>query len=208
MFRELVEDYKLLIEIGNTRLSPDEFKTTREKIGSTNPSIDVIHKSEHVKYNGYNEASYRKYHKDHSGIVHDVDWDTRKSKIANSDKSKVLSHALALHHNYIENHTEPGDIVKNTPKKNTENSGIKTDTNKRASIYAKKAGFGEMNPNGHVLHKSTQYGIVRKHADDHPEEHKRGKKYLEPIHTPDFDSRHSDETVKNNINKLGNTNID
>ena len=55
-------------------------------------------------------------------------------------------------------------------------TGVNKDYNKRSEIYRKKAGFGLPNKDF-----KTQYGIVRQHPQDHPEEHIRGKNYLEPF---------------------------
>jgi hypothetical protein len=87
-----------------------------------------------------------------------------------TDKKNTLHDAAHLHNHYIQNNTDIGDVVRSDTMPDADGEG-----NKRARIYGKMAGFGGLNKAG------EQYGIVKKHADDHPEEHKRGKKYLHPL---------------------------
>lgn len=186
--KELILEYLLLSEIGDTRLSSENIKTDKTYTGNKSfPQTKTSTSSEHTKYDAHTFADDEKHHDDHSGVTHDVSWD----KISDN-KSKVLSHALALHHNYVENHTKPGDVVTNIPLGNKKDSGVDTKHNKREEIYRKKAGFSERNADDNAgSHRGRQFGIVRQHPVDHPDESKRGKNYLEPIDKPDFNRFHS-----------------
>ena len=69
--------------------------------------------------------------------------------------------------------------------------------NKRAELYRKKARFGMSDEKSN----DEQYGIVRRHPLDHPEEHKRGKHYLKPIDNPTY-NKYDQETLAKNRQKL------
>ena len=114
-----------------------------------------------------------KYHKDYTGVTHLVSWENKKSKDSMSDKEKKdsLHDAMHLHNHFVKHGTEVGDVVKNTPIEDQDGSG----GNKRARIYGKKAGFGSLSDAG------IQYGTVKQHSHDHPDENKRGEKYVHPL---------------------------
>lgn len=120
-----------------------------------------------------------RYHKDYSGVSHTVLWKGHKSSEAMSPKERkdTLHDAMHLHNHYIQHHTEVGDRVSNQPLSDDENSGVKKSGNKRSRIY-KAGGFGDMD------YDKVQHGIIKQHPDNHPEEEKRGKKYLHPL-SPD-----------------------
>lgn len=112
-----------------------------------------------------------KYHKDYSGVNHTVAWKNIPDASAMSMKEKktALHDAAHLHNHFIKHGTEVGDVVINEPLSDQDDTG----KNKRSRIY-KRFGFGE-------LSNKTQYGIVKQHPHDHPDESKRGQKYLHPL---------------------------
>lgn len=211
--RDLLSEYEFLIEIGNTKLEDHEYSVSKKFTGFVGyPEVTTSKKTSHTVYKGVTTHEKEKHHPDHSGINHDVSWSANHNNpdsMSDHDKKKTLSHALALHQKYIDNHTSVGDVVTNTPIKNKENSGKNTQHNKREHIYSKKAGFATpKNKNIPDYHENRQFGIVRQHADDHPEEHKRGKKYLEPLDNPNFDERHSPIAKTLSHRKILNTKVD
>jgi hypothetical protein len=135
------------------------------------------------------------YKKKHIGKIdddrdlHSVSWVANKPKTGRvedrRDEMSSLHDALHLHHHFIKNGTRVGDIVRNNPAQDSKSSGNddygnKVYGNKRAGLYKKVGGFGDVN------HQGEQYGIVQQHPDDHPEESKRGQKYLQPTHQDDI----------------------
>jgi hypothetical protein len=133
----------------------------------------------HVEYGGNIESEKKhKYHPDYSGTTHTVAWDTNKKDGNTKEKHQIFTDALHTHKHYIQHKTNVGDIVKNIPTKSDDGE------DKRARIYKKVAGFGSA-----AKHDDTtaghgdreQHGIVKQHPDNHPDEDKRGKKYLHPL---------------------------
>ena len=213
--RELILEYLELYESGDTRLSPEEVRTKKRFNGGKEyPHVKTSTTSSHTRYKGvaqYDSDTDEKYHPEHNGVTHEVEWQSAHhtpESLSKEDKAKTLSHALALHHNYIENHTKPGDVVTNTPSQNKADTGVDKDYNKRAEIYRRKAGFAAPHSNAPQHHQNRQFGIVRQYPQDHKDESKRGKNYLEPIHEPTFDSRHSKIGKTLAQRRLMNTEID
>ena len=126
------------------------------------------------------------YHKDFNGAVHDVSWDTihDPEKLTSREKIQTFHDAAHLHHHFIKYGTKVGDIVTNTPTGNI-NKNKKTKKNKRESIY-RSYGFGAMNKD------EIQHGIIKQHPHDHPDESKRGQKYLHPLEQYEIDE-HGDK---------------
>lgn len=166
---EEIEEYYLLREgLSKEPSSPIE----SDKYGEN-------HKTKLTTYSNDSEfETPSRYHKDYSGVTHSVSWKTNNNRdnLSNKEKKDTLHDAMHLHHHFVKRVSKPGDIVKNTPLEDENRKG----GNKRARIYAKQAGFGEMSSNG------TQYGIVKQHPHDHPDESKRGQQYLHPLEHRDI----------------------
>jgi hypothetical protein len=126
---------------------------------------------------------------DSNHTTHEVSWGGKQKQenMNMRDRIRTLHDALHLHNDYIENNTEVGHLVKNTPIPNDQTQGVKKDNNKRENLYRIYGGFGNPDMRG------TQYGIVKKHPEDHPEEHMRGKKYLHPIDGDDIHTHRKKE---------------
>lgn len=169
--RSLIESYSVLYEIKLTKPS--------EEIQKHN---DNTYSTKHTKYSADVEAQTpNQYHPNYSGITHSVAWDTahKKETASKSDKMKSIMDAGHLHNHYIQNNTEHGDIVRNTPTEDDDKQG-----NKRERIY-KRHGFG-----GYVKSErhDGQYGIV--HHDL-----KTNTKKLHPLEGKDIAAHGEKETA-------------
>jgi hypothetical protein len=154
--------------------------------GSGKPSSPIEYDdnddSRSTKLTNYSHKSRfqppNRYSPDYSGVTHTVEWKNKHSKnnLTPSDKMKTLADAKHLHHDFIDKSTKVGDVVKNIPVDDSIGGG-----NKRSRIY-KKQGFGNLD------NMYSQYGIVKQHPDEHPDESSRGKKYLHPLEPSDIDA--------------------
>lgn len=141
-------------------------------------------KTGHITYMSMKNAEEKhKYHPDYSGTTHDVGWNTEKREGTKQEKTDMLHDALHTHRHFIQHKTNVGDVVINTPDKSVGGS------DKRARIYKKAAGFGAAateNDDNANIQQRVQHGIVRQYPEDHPDEDKRGKKYLHPLNHDDI----------------------
>jgi hypothetical protein len=98
----------------------------------------------------------KKYHKDYSGVTHEVSWINNKPKdsMDSKEQKSSLHDAFHLHNHFVSNNTEVGDVVKNKPLEDESGNG-----NKRSRIYSKGAGFGDVNKTG------EQHGIVKQYPE-------------------------------------------
>jgi hypothetical protein len=172
--RELVNFYLMTEWLSKEPSSPIEADNNSEQ---RRTKLTTYH-------NNSNFEKPNKYHKDYSGATHEVSWINNKDKnTMNKDEQKKSLHdAFHLHHHFVKHGTETGDIIKNKPLDDDDQKG----GNKRAKIYRKGAGFGEVGKDGH------QYGIVKQHPHDHEDESKRGQKYLHPLEHHEIES-HGDK---------------
>ena len=158
-------------------------------------------------YNQYRQTKLTKYHNGSSiepahaydpsftGIMHHVAWGNNMPKENMSDKEKkdTLHDAMHLHHHFIKHGTQVGDVLQNIPSSDTDGKG----GNARSRIYAKKAGFGKLTKDNNI-----QYGIVKQHPHDHPQEHLRGQNYLHPLEDHEIEAHGSKPSVGASDNKI------
>lgn len=145
--------------------------------------------TKYAKYQSNSERMWGYHNKEGHivGNIHDVSWENNydKKELNNHQKHHTLTDAIHLHNHFIKHETKPGDVIKNTPLKDENESG-----NKRSRIYTKVAKFGNLDKNG------DQYGIIKQHPDNHPEKHLRSQKYLHPASIEDIES-HKELLAKN-----------
>lgn len=121
--------------------------------------------SQLIKYQSEQSIEHDKYHPDYSGITHKVSWDNNTELDNPRERIRAVYQAKDAHNRYVNNNTEVGDVVRNIPAHGNP---------KLAKLY-QKAGFSTPNRN------NVQHAIVKQHPDDHPDESKRGQKYLHPL---------------------------
>jgi hypothetical protein len=166
------------------------------EITLTKPSSPIVSptdnefETKHIKYFGKTEfQSANKYDPSFSGVHHKVEWTNKNHHNSPKDKIKKLIDAGHLHQHYIHHNTKVGDVVTNYPLKS------EGDKPKRGNIY-KRFGFGATNDD------NKQHGIVKQHPDDHPDEDKRGKKYLHPLEHTDVEKHGNAPTTGANDNTV------
>ena len=154
-------------------------------------------KTGHVVYGSEREDEpTHRFAPGYSGTSHTVAWDTSHRNGTKEENNQMLHDALHSHRHYIENKTNVGDVVKNTPTKS------KDGDDKRARIYKKVGGFGSAKKHDDKdagISDRVQHGIVRQHPDDHPDEEKRGKKYLHPLEHNDIETHEAASKPKPRI---------
>ena len=173
LYKEIQEFYLLGEGLSKQPSSPIIDSKEDDMLGGKHKDTNLVRyfhdpmKDESISPNNY------------SGTHHYVAWNNHKSKDSMSDKEKKdsLHDAMHLHNHFVKHNTEIGDLVSNKPDKDADGG------NRRARIYAKKAGFSDQHENEH------QYGIVKQHPEDHPEEHLRGEKYLHPLNQNELQRR-------------------
>ena len=182
---EEIQDYYIL----NEALSKEPSSPIEDAI-YTHDDTKSVRNTNLTTYNSskINNTSRHPYHKEHNGTIHDVHWTSRKNSdlLNDIEKKNTLHDAMHLHNHFIKHGTKPGDIISNTPSRNGDKS-----VNRRERIYAKKAGFGSIDKDNPI--SNSQYGIIKQHPHNHPEEHLRGQNYLHPL------EHHEISTHQNNI---------
>lgn len=128
-----------------------------------------------------------KYHKDYSGITHEVDVQPNKSKddLTPQYGRQTVSDMHHLHVHFIKHTADVGDVVRHTPILDKDRK-----VNRIGRLASKLAGFG--NPQEIT---DMQHGIVRQYPHDHPDESKRGQKYLHPLHPEDIKAHGNKPTI-------------
>ena len=169
---------------------------------SKEPSSPIVANKYHnilsTKLNTYKATSSfaqpNLYHKNFSGAVHEVGWDNNHEadRLSTKEKVQTIHDAGHLHNHFIKHGTEVGDVVVNRPLDNTDKN---KKTNKRSSIY-KRFGFGDIDDNG------MQFGHIKQHSYDHPDESKRGQKYLHPLEQHEIEDHGEKPSTGQSDNKV------
>lgn len=177
--RELIESYLILQEI----------VATEKPEGHIKKNDDNNYSTTNTRYNGAPSIETpNRYHKEYTGITHDVSWDSHHNEQSSkSDRMKSLMDAGHLHQHYIQNNTEHGDVVRNNPITDKDNSG----KNKRERIY-RRQGFGK---NVHTDTHVGQFGRV-----EHDKE--TGVKKLVPLEGEHIKEHGDKATTGANDNKV------
>ena len=181
---EEIQDYYILCEIGDKPPSSEIIVDNKNN----------IRKTELTKYKHNSQFDTpAQYHKDYSGVTHDVAWENirHKHNLDRNLKNDTIRDALHLHNHFIKNNTEIGDIVRNSPTQDDNGDG-----NKRSRIYAKKAGFGDGDT------ETQQHGIVKQHLHNHPDMSKRGQKYLHPLMHHEIEEHDDEPSAGASDNKI------
>lgn len=135
--------------------------------------------TDHTHYNSlskFEPSSY--YHKDYSGVTHEVNWKTKKPPSDANTNMSTLSDAGRLHKHFISNVAKAGDIIKNYPSNDTKPGA-------RERIY-KRYGFGKAGKT------NSQFGIVVRHPET-------GEHKLQPIEHHEIKSHKEIHSTKDNI---------
>ena len=212
LYEEILKYYSLNESLSKEPSSPitvssdDEAKKMDEHSLNTYRNTDLTTYHNKTKENYINGREYKlengkkewhddnQYHPGANGVVHEVSWHTNRPKntMNNTERKNSLHDAMHLHNHFIKHEAEVGDVIKNTPA--NDNIDKKTTGNQRSRIYSKMAGFGERNDD------NVQYGIIKQHPDNHPDESKRGQKYSHPL------EHHEIEQHKDNVKKINSDN--
>ena len=177
--RELILEY----------LALSEMRLTDKPEGHIKKDDDHNYSTSHTKYQGEPSIqSPRQYHKEYTGVTHDVSWDSHHNeKSSKSDRMKAVLDAGHLHQHYIQNNTEHGDVVRNNPIPDKDGSG----NNKRERIY-RRQGFGKhVDTDEHV----GQYGRVEHNKET-------GVKKLVPLEGHHISDHGDEETSGGSDNKV------
>lgn len=169
--RNLVEAVTLLQELGDTKT------TTSHAIHPDGHKMVITDKINYVGIEQDTDAET--IHPEHNGKIHTVNWGSNYHITHNGtpkEKLKAIMDVPIAHHEYLQKNSKVGDVIHNSPTPDKDNEKKNT----RSAIYKKLGGFGSTNKH------NDQYAIVRQHPEDHPDEDKRGKKYLHPLNHDDI----------------------